>query len=68
LTLRQNTERPITISRGTNRLVGTDSGQILSAARRALKDGHQAGFLPDLWDGQAAERIARTLDQCLTKS
>jgi UDP-N-acetylglucosamine 2-epimerase (non-hydrolysing) len=65
LTLRHNTERPITISRGTNRLVGTDPDQILVAARRALKDGHQAGFLPDLWDGNAAERIAGTLDQCL---
>ncbi len=67
LTLRENTERPITISRGTNRLVGTEAEQILAAARRAMKDGHQAGFLPDLWDGCAAERIAGRLDECLSK-
>lgn len=68
LTLRDNTERPVTISRGTNRLVGTDSERILAEAYRALKDGHYPGALPDLWDGHAAERIARTLDQCLIKS
>lgn len=67
LTLRQNTERPITISRGTNRLVGTEREQILAAARRAIRNGHQAGFLPDLWDGAAAERIAKALDECLAK-
>ncbi|TKB82411.1 MAG: UDP-N-acetylglucosamine 2-epimerase (non-hydrolyzing) [Nitrospira sp.] len=67
LTLRHNTERPITISRGTNRLVGTDPEHILAAARCALKNGHQTGLLPDLWDGNAAERIGRTLDECLTK-
>src|SRR5579864_5672790 len=61
LTLRENTERPITISQGTNLLVGTDPAKILSAAKEILGGRNKAGRLPALWDGKAAERIVATL-------
>ena len=57
LTLRENTERPITIEIGSNVVVGTDRDRIVAEATRALADGER-GRVPDLWDGQAAERIA----------
>lgn len=60
LTLRDNTERPITITEGTNRLVGRDPVQIVAAARSVLENPppRQA---PALWDGHAGERIAAVL-------
>lgn len=61
LTLRDNTERPITITEGTNALVGTDKDRIVEAARRALAGKARRGRIPDLWDGKAAERIASVL-------
>ena len=59
LTLRENTERPITITHGTNRLVGTDTERIIAAAFDALD--HPRASLPPLWDGQAADRILNAL-------
>jgi len=64
LTLRENTERPITIDEGTNVLVGTDPGKILAAATAALRGDHR-GRVPDLWDGHAAERIVTALTRRL---
>jgi UDP-N-acetylglucosamine 2-epimerase (non-hydrolysing) len=62
LTLRENTERPITISQGTNRLVGLDPKRILSAAQTILADGHPTSArTPELWDGRAARRIVTAL-------
>jgi UDP-N-acetylglucosamine 2-epimerase (non-hydrolysing) len=58
LTLRANTERPITISMGTNRLVGSDPGAIAEAAAEALELPRLAPVRPPLWDGKAGERIA----------
>lgn len=60
LTLRESTERPITITRGTNRLVGVDPAQILQAAEEILSQPPNPRR-PDMWDGQAAERIATVL-------
>ncbi len=57
LTLRNNTERPITIDQGTNHLVGLDAGRIVAAARRVLSEPSRASRVPDLWDGRAAARI-----------
>jgi len=60
VTLRENTERPITVERGTNTVVGSDPERILGAVDAILRDGGKRGRLPDLWDGRAAERIADT--------
>lgn len=59
LTLRPNTERPITISQGTNELVDMDSVQERSDL--ILAGGWKQGRVPDLWDGRTAERIVRAI-------
>jgi UDP-N-acetylglucosamine 2-epimerase (non-hydrolysing) len=58
LTLRDNTERPVTVSQGTNRVVGTEPAAILAAVQEILESGGKRGRIPPLWDGRAAERIA----------
>lgn len=60
LTMRENTERPITVTEGTNTLVGTDPQAIVAAAKAALADP-PAPRRPSLWDGRAGERIAADL-------
>jgi UDP-N-acetylglucosamine 2-epimerase (non-hydrolysing) len=65
LTLRESTERPITVTQGTNVLVGTDPARIVAAAQEALAGRSQAGCVPELWDGHAAERIVATLREQL---
>ncbi len=59
LTLRPNTERPVTITSGSNRLVTT--AELAAAVLAACDDGPYAGELPPLWDGQAGPRIARII-------
>lgn len=61
LTLRENTERPITITEGTNQLVGTDPETIVSTARSVLNGVDKTGRIPELWDGQTARRIVDVL-------
>lgn len=61
LTLRNNTERPITIAEGTNTLCGTDARRIVDGVADVLATGGKRGRTPELWDGHAAERIARHL-------
>ncbi|MCH7995448.1 MAG: UDP-N-acetylglucosamine 2-epimerase (non-hydrolyzing) [Planctomycetes bacterium] len=61
LTLRDNTERPVTISQGTNRLTGHATQRIMTAYREVLADPPVSDSMPDLWDGHAAERIVRIL-------
>jgi UDP-N-acetylglucosamine 2-epimerase (non-hydrolysing) len=58
LTVRPNTERPITIEEGTNTLVGTDPVALLKAVDEVLAGGGRQGRVPRFWDGHAAERIA----------
>ncbi len=65
LTLRENTERPVTIEQGTNVLVGTSRRRILEAATRVLEGDFAAGRVPELWDGRATERIAAILEDRL---
>lgn len=60
LTLRDNTERPITVSQGSNRVIGTDPDRIVSEAHAALKALRDFPT-PELWDGHAGERIAEEL-------
>jgi UDP-N-acetylglucosamine 2-epimerase (non-hydrolysing) len=61
LTLRTSTERPITITDGTNTLVGVLPDAIISAARDIVATGGKAGRIPPLWDGQAANRVVTNL-------
>ena len=63
LTIRENTERPITIDKGTNTLVGTDPEVILAAYRKCRSENITEPPLIDKWDGKAAERIAAILAQ-----
>jgi UDP-N-acetylglucosamine 2-epimerase (non-hydrolysing) len=65
LTLRENTERPITLSMGTNILVGRDLARLRREVKHIL-DGERKPVLPiPLWDGHAADRIAKIISQCL---
>ncbi len=61
LTLRENTERPITVDLGTNLLVGTDPEKITEAFWRVMRGDQPPLQIPSLWDGAAAERIADIL-------
>lgn len=61
LTVRKNTERPITIDEGTNTLVGPDPERIIAAVTDLLATGGKRGRIPELWDGFAAQRIATHL-------
>jgi len=61
LTLRDTTERPITISQGTNVLVWNDTQKIIDEAFKVLDGKGKKGSLPELWDGNAAERIVEVL-------
>lgn len=61
LTVRENTERPITVTQGTNTLVGTDTDKLTSAYRKCRTSARSAKPVPEKWDGKAAERIADVL-------
>ena len=61
LTLRNNTERPVTVDQGTNVLVGLDPSRIVEAGLDALSAPVRPGRVPELWDGRAASRIVDTL-------
>jgi UDP-N-acetylglucosamine 2-epimerase (non-hydrolysing) len=65
LTLRENTERPVTVTQGTNRIVGSDPEAIRSEVRRVLDGEPRRGRIPDLWDGTAARRIVEVLERDL---
>jgi UDP-N-acetylglucosamine 2-epimerase (non-hydrolysing) len=67
LTLRNNTERPITVTRGTNTIAGTDPARIAEAAVVALDAPMPATEGPPLWDGRTAGRIARILARAVEK-
>ncbi len=65
LTLRDNTERPITMTHGTNTLVGSRPANLAEMAFSRMADSNVPQDLPPLWDGRAAERIARILAELL---
>lgn len=67
ITLRENTERPITVEQGTNTIAGADPGRIERAVADVLATGGKAGRIPELWDGQAAYRIKAVLSEWLTR-
>lgn len=61
LTLRDNTERPVTVTHGTNTLVGSDPATIRVEVRKILDGGGKGGRVPEDWDGEAARRIVAVL-------
>lgn len=63
LTLRENTERPITVEIGSNRIVGSDPQRILEAYREVMGARGVTGEVPPLWDGRAAERVVEILQR-----
>jgi UDP-N-acetylglucosamine 2-epimerase (non-hydrolysing) len=58
LTLRSNTERPITLEQGTNVLVGSNRARVLAAVHEVMSGRCRRGRVPEGWDGHAAERLA----------
>lgn len=67
LTVRPNTERPITVTHGTNRLMPSNREALIAGARAALSAGSTCGGVPRLWDGQAAQRIVQTFMESLSR-
>ena len=65
ITLRENTERPVTVTQGTNVIAGRDPAVIRAEARKVLETGGKAGRIPELWDGGAALRIVNILAEQL---
>ena len=63
LTLRNNTERPVTVTQGTNTLVGQDGATLMSELTEILEGKPKQGAIPPLWDGHAADRIAEILSK-----
>jgi len=61
ITLRENTERPITVDQGTNTIVGTDADKIMACYLDVMATGGKSGRVPELWDGKAAERIVSVI-------
>lgn len=61
LTLRPNTERPVTVTQGTNQVIGSSPECIVAASLDVLEGRGKEGRVPELWDGHAAERIVRVL-------
>ena len=68
VTLRENTERPITVEQGTNTVVGQDPARVLSVVDEILRTGGKAGRVPELWDGRASQRIASALREWLERA
>lgn len=61
ITLRENTERPITVTEGTNELAGSESSKIIRMAELILSGDWKKGNIPKMWDGQTAERITNAI-------
>jgi UDP-N-acetylglucosamine 2-epimerase (non-hydrolysing) len=64
LTLRKNTERPVTVTLGTNVLVGKDTNRLAAEVSKILGGNAKKGIVPPLWDGLASDRIAEVLQSC----
>jgi len=65
LTLRDNTERPETVTIGTNEIIGMDPAKLVPALARLMAGQWKKGAIPDKWDGKAATRIINTIEQLL---
>ena len=63
LTMRENTERPITIKKGTNQLVGIETDKILDAYEKVKKGKWKSNGIPKYWDGKSSQRIIKILKE-----
>lgn len=63
ITLRENTERPVTVTIGSNQVAGTDTEKIVTAYKNAISGNYREPQIPPLWDGQAAKRIVSIFEQ-----
>lgn len=68
ITVRENTERPVTISEGTNVLVGGDRKRLIAEGLKAIKSSSVTTKVPELWDGKASQRIVKVILDCLRSS
>lgn len=69
ITLRENTERPITLQSGTNKLISTDKTKVINTLKAILKQPrYQLKSLPEKWDGKASKRIIQTIKQLYHKN
>lgn len=66
ITIRENTERPVTVAEGSNVLAGTDPVRIVAEAHKVLRGEGKQGRRPYIWDGKAAERIVAVLAKVLS--
>ena len=67
LTLRENTERPITITEGTNQLVDLNVTSIVTKSLEIIEGKVKQGKIPEYWDGKTAERVVKVLDKWFEK-
>ncbi len=65
ITMRESTERPITVEVGSNQIVGTDPARIIETYRNVIGGDWREPQVPELWDGKAAARIAEILAEKL---
>jgi len=65
ITIRENTERPVTLDKGTNHLAGMEKANILDVFNKAIKKDY-AGIMPELWDGHAAQRICDVIEDWIS--
>jgi UDP-N-acetylglucosamine 2-epimerase (non-hydrolysing) len=66
ITVRNNTERPVTVEMGTNQLIGTDLRQVRDSAMKVFGGFRKEGRIPELWDGHTGERIAKIVVEKLS--
>jgi len=67
-TMRENTERPVTVSEGTNTLMGFDYEKTAVEAETVFQGNYKKGKIPELWDGKTAERIAEIIYENISKN
>jgi UDP-N-acetylglucosamine 2-epimerase (non-hydrolysing) len=68
ITLRENTERPVTVELGTNELAGHDLNLLLSLARNAIEGNWKKGTIPPLWDGKTSDRSVRAIQEIFNEA